>query len=98
MRAQKCNRVVSFSSLKVEFCTNSLVHLQEYGRDVFSLFFVRAFQPSSVARMHELNKSGPRRGWGGKFFLNKFFLLSFKVRAVKADFIIKKYMFFINIL
>ena len=39
--------------------------------------------------MHELNKSGPRRGWG-EFFLNKFFLLSFKVRAVKAVFINKK--------
>ena len=35
---------------------------------MFFLFSVRAFQPSSVACMHVLNKSGPRRGWGGDFF------------------------------
>ena len=85
MRAQKCNRVVSFSSLKVEFCTNSLVHLQEYGRDVFSLFFVRAFQPSSVAGMHELNKSGPRRGWGGIFF-EQIFSFIFQSKSSKSRF------------
>ena len=47
---------------------------------VFFLFFVRASQPSSVACMHVLNKSGPRRGWGGGGnFFEQIFSFIFKV-------------------